>query len=430
MGKRLPGSLGSGLRRFRFGRSYRDASAQLYRGDAALGPKRFLFLFSDTGGGHRASAQAVKDEMARLYGASVSVEMIDLFIELDQWPFDRFPAWYPTCVGLNGIPWGVGFHLSDDKRLVGAMSRLVWPYARAALCDFLQRYPADVIVSFHPIPNHTLLMALRYLGLQTSTAIVTLDMVTAHAGWFARGADLYTVPTQAAKARALRRGLPEDRIVVTGMPTRRSFLQVIDLPKADARLQLGLPPELPVVLIVGGGEGMGPLAQVVRAIARCRPRAHIVVVTGRNRVLYEELACMDLPVRIQVEGFVSNMEVWMRAADILVTKAGPNTLSEAFVAGLPVVLYAALPGQEQGNVQHVIENGAGYWAPLPKQAARAVIQLLDEPDVRRAMEARSVALARPFATEQIARSLWGLAYIRPESYQELMAQEYAVSTFG
>ena len=426
MGKRMPESLGPALRRFRLRRSYREAAAQLYRGDAPLGPKRFLFLFSDTGGGHRASAQAVKDEMVHLYGAGVSVEMIDLFVEMDQWPFDRFPAWYPAFVGLNGFPGGVGFHLSEGKRLVGAVSRLVWPYTRPALCDFLRRYPADVIASFHPIPNHTLLMALRHLGLQTPTAIVTLDMVTAHAGWFTYGADLYIVPTEAAKARALRWGLPVEKLLVAGMPTRRRFLQAIDLSRAEARLQLGLPAEIPVVLIVGGGEGMGPLAQVVRAIGRCRPRAHIVVITGRNRALHAELSRMELPCSIQVEGFVANMEVWMRAADILVTKAGPNTLAEAFVAGLPIVLYAALPGQEQGNVQHVIENGAGYWAPLPRQAARAVMHLLDKPDVRQAMEARSTALARPFATEQIARSLWDLGHLRSPSYPEIVSPEFAV----
>jgi len=102
----------------------------------------------------------------------------------------------------------------------------------------------------------------------------------------------------------------------------------------------------------------------------------------------------------------------MRAADILVTKAGPNSLAEAFLAGLPLVLYTALPGQEEGNVDHVVGNGAGIWAPLPRVAARAVLQLLNDPERRAEMAKRSQALARPFATEQIAREIWRLA--RPQ----------------
>ncbi len=368
-------------------------------------PRRFLFLFSDTGGGHRASSQAVKGEMERLYGAAVSVEMVDIFASLDRWPFDRFPDWYPMFVGLNGIPWGLGYHLSNGARVVKTMSKLVWPYARAPLCDLLLQYPADVIVSFHPIPNYALFLGLRRLGRSTPVAIVTLDLVTVHAGWFVPGAAAYMVPTEAAKARALNWGVPEQRVRVTGMPTRRSFLASMNLSKAGARARLALPGRRPVVLFVGGGEGMGPMAQVVRAIARQRPRAHLVVITGRNQALREELTRADFPVPVRIEGFVSNMEVWMRAADVLVTKAGPNTLAEAFIAGLPLVLYAALPGQEEGNVSHVAENGAGVWAPTPRSAARAVVRLLNDPGARARMSRRSQALAHPFATEEIARAL-------------------------
>ncbi|MGC9522287.1 MAG: MGDG synthase family glycosyltransferase [Anaerolineae bacterium] len=372
-------------------------------------PQRFLFLFSDTGGGHRAASQAVKGEMERLYGRATAVEMVDIFAALDRWPFDRFPAWYPTFVGLNGIPWGVGYHLSNGVKAVKTMSKLVWPYARTPLCDFLARHPADVIVSFHPIPNYALFLGLRRLGRSTPVVIVTLDLVTAHAGWFVPGAAAYIVPTDAAKARALNWGVPEHRIRVVGMPTRHSFLVSMNLSKAEARARLALPGDRPIVLVAGGGEGMGPMAQVVRAVARQRPRAHLVAITGRNDALREELAQADLPVAVQIEGFVSNMEVWMRAADILVTKAGPNTLAEAFIAGLPLVLYAALPGQEEGNVDHVVENGAGLWAPLPRTAARAVVRLLDDPVTRVRMSRCSQALAHPFATEEIARTLWHLA---------------------
>lgn len=379
------------------------------RTDSRRKPKRFLFLFSDTGGGHRASSQAVKDEMARIYGTAAEVEMIDVFTELERWPFYRFPDWYPVCVGWNGIPWGVGFHLSNRVPVMKTMSRLVWPYARNPICGLLRKHAADVIVSFHPIPNYALYLGLRRMGWRIPVGVVAVDLVTAHAAWFVPGADVYLVPTHAAKARAMRWGIAESCISVTGMPTRRPFLNAMDLSRDQARAQLNLPGQSPVVLIVGGGEGMGPLGQVVRLLARQRPQAQVVVITGRNKTLRQELVDSDLPASFRIEGFVSNMEVWMRAADILVTKAGPNSLAEAFLAGLPLVLYTALPGQEEGNVDHVVGNGAGVWAPLPRMASRAVLSLLRDPVKREAMAARSRALARPFATEQIAREIWRLA---------------------
>ncbi len=375
---------------------------------SAVSPTRFLFLFSDTGGGHRASAQAVKDEMARLYGDAAIVEMVDVFVEMRRWPFDRFPKLYPVAVGMNGIPWYVGYHLSDTMPMVKLLSGAAWPYAGPSLCHLLGQHPADVMVSFHGVPNAALLFARRKLALRSPFAIVTLDLVSVHAGWFTPGAHMYIVPTEAARQRALRAGVTPKRIHVIGMPTRRAFVEVRAMPQSEARDLLGLPQDRPIVLMIGGGEGMGPLVPVVRAIAERKPDAHLVVIAGRNQMLYNALRVLDVPVPLRVEGFITNIAVWMRAVDVLVTKAGPNTLSEAFIAGLPLVLYAAIPGQEEGNILHVVENHAGVWTPKPQAAADAVMDLLTHPEQRAAMAACSQALARPHATTEIARHLWDL----------------------
>ncbi len=390
-------------------------------------PKRFLFLFSDTGGGHRASAQAVKDEFARLYGSRALIEMVDVFVEMDRWPFDHFPKWYPTIVGWSGVPWGVGFHLSDHVRTVKNVSRLAWPYARTALCQLLRRHPADVVVSFHGIPNYALLMARQQMPTPLPMAIVTLDLVTAHAGWFVPGAEMYLVPTEDTRVRARECGVDSERIWVTGMPTRRGFVESMSLSQDTARAMLGLPKDRPVILLVGGGEGMGPLAPVVKAIAARRTNALLAVITGRNQALAETLRAFDSPTPLRIEGFVSNMDVWMRAADLLVTKAGPNTISEACIAGLPMVLYAALPGQEEGNVSHVTDYGAGVWAPRPELAADAVMDLLEHPDLLTKMAQQSQSLAYPQATENIVQKLWDMAqspqlsstYLKTERFSSL-----------
>jgi 1,2-diacylglycerol 3-beta-galactosyltransferase len=371
-------------------------------------PKRFLFIISDTGGGHRASANAVKDAMFSLYGSAVEIDTIDLFVEMDRWPFYRFPDWYPQIISKNSVSWAVSYHLSNRVRLMKTMSRIVWPYARHALCEVLRQHPADVIVSFHPIPNYGLQMALRHLGWQIPVATVAVDMDTAHASWFVPGAKIYLVPTEGVKALALRWGIPAEYVFVTGMPTRLAFRESMALSQSTARMQLNIPQDKPVVLIVGGGDGMGPLAQVVRAINHKNIDLHITVIVGRNQSLFEELQRADYPQPLHVEGFVDNMEIWMRAADILVTKAGPNTISEAFISGLPIILYTALPGQEEGNITHVVKNGAGLWAPQPKVAASAVEYLIKHPDVREKMAAQSHAMAHPYASHEIAAKLWDL----------------------
>jgi 1,2-diacylglycerol 3-beta-galactosyltransferase len=111
----------------------------------------------------------------------------------------------------------------------------------------------------------------------------------------------------------------------------------------------------------------------------------------------------SIPTRIY--GFVKEMPDFMQASDILVTKAGPGTISEAFNAGLPMILYSRLPGQEDGNVGYVTSQGAGVWAPRPDQIVTAVKNWIDHPERLNQAAGASRRLARPDAARRIARIL-------------------------
>jgi 1,2-diacylglycerol 3-beta-galactosyltransferase len=351
----------------------------------------------------------MRDEMARLYGEQAVIDVADIFVELRRWPFRCFPRWYARLCRWRSVPWGMSYHLTNHADVMETASSLSYPYLRPNMRQFLQRHRADVIVSLHPAPNYALAHALERERLRVPFVIAVLDLISVHAGWFAPGARRYFVPTPEAKSRGLKWGVPSGRVeVIGGMPVRRAFVEARQITRAQARSELGLAQDVPMVLILGGGDGMGPMESVVRSIAALRPRATLVAIAGRNQTLYERLTELDVAVPLRIERYVPNMAVWMRAADILVTKAGPNSLTEAFLCELPVVLYAALLGQEEGNVAWVVENRAGIWAPRPRRAARAVMQLLADPERRQAMSERGKTLVRGSATERLARRLWAI----------------------
>ncbi len=369
----------------------------------------YLFLFSDTGGGHRAGAEAVREACEELYGDAVGVTLVDVFRELGRWPFPHFPEWYPAMVGLRGVPWQITYQLTNGPRRVRTLARLSMPYTARPCQELLKRYPADVIVSFHAAPNPLLTLLRHRVPDSLPLVTVALDLVTVHAAWFSPGQELYLVPTEEARERARRWCRAPHRIRVVGMPTRRRFRESMSLPQAEARRRLGLGPQEPLVLFLGGGQGIGPLESVIRAVLARRPAAQLAVIAGRNADLRARLMALAPLPTLRVEGFVTEMELWLRAADIVVTKAGPNTLAETFIAGRPLVLYGAIPGQETGNVTYVQEHGAGIWAPRPEEAAAAVVALLNTPARRQELAARARALARPDAALDIARQLWHLA---------------------
>jgi 1,2-diacylglycerol 3-beta-galactosyltransferase len=152
---------------------------------------------------------------------------------------------------------------------------------------------------------------------------------------------------------------------------------------------------------------MGLSSSLLKAVVRSGVQAQLVMITGRNEQLRAELSSETWPVPVKITGFVHNMQEWMCAADLLVTKAGPSTISEALVMGLPMVLSGALPGQEQPNVNYVVRGGAGLWAPNPSRVARAVRNLLSSDNEMLArLGDRARELSRPNAAWRVAEIIW------------------------
>jgi 1,2-diacylglycerol 3-beta-galactosyltransferase len=198
--------------------------------------------------------------------------------------------------------------------------------------------------------------------------------------------------------------LDPDQIVVVGQPIADRFRQSSP-PRDVLREQLGWPQELPVALIVGGGEGMGPIEEMVHAVDQAEMNLMMAVIAGRNQTLKQSLESAGLQTPHEIYGFVENMPDFMKAADVILTKAGPGTISEAFTAGLPIILYSKMPGQEDGNVDYVVKKGAGVWAPYPEKVVATLRYWLDHPDAFEQVSSTSKSLAKPDASKDIAQRI-------------------------
>jgi 1,2-diacylglycerol 3-beta-galactosyltransferase len=372
--------------------------------------RRLLFVFSDTGGGHRSTACAVAQTLREHYGARAKIELVDALAEYAPWPLNHPSSVYPHMLRLKGLVWAAGFFLSDGPRRV-KLPAAVWRLLTGlAMRRLLRDHPADLVISCHAAFNHLLIQLLPTTGVETRLVTLVTDLTAAHAFWFAPGVARCFVPTESTRHRAVIRGVPPERVQATGLPVRACFAEAAREDKRAVQQRLGLESNLPVLLLASGAEGMGPLRRVCRAITSDGVRAQLVVVAGRNDRLREQLAKEDWALPVRVEGFVDNMHEWMRAADLLVTKAGPTTISEASIMGLPMVLSGALPGHERPNVDYVVQAGAGVWAPTPRQVVRAVRELLPpaSPALAR-MAARARSLAQPEAAQRVAQALWTVA---------------------
>jgi len=363
---------------------------------------RILFLFSDTGGGHRSAAEAMIEAIELEFPGLVSTDMVDIFLNYAPPPINLAPRIYPT---LSKIPdmWELGYQISDGQRRTKLAYKMLWPYVRRSLDRLLSDHPCELLVSVHPLINHPVSMAARKYQLPFVTVIT--DLVSTHAAWYSSSADLVVVPTEAARLRGLDAGLLPQRLKVVGLPVAERFCH----PQGDRfelRHRLGWRQDLPVVILVGGGEGMGSIAATAKAIDSAGIGLELVIIAGRNQALKDQLEHHNWKGPVKIYGFVKELPDFFRAADILITKAGPGTISEAFIAGLPLILFSKIPGQEDGNVDYVVKERAGVWAPEPEMVVENLRIWVEKPEHRHKIAEQSQLLARPDASRQIARILF------------------------
>jgi 1,2-diacylglycerol 3-beta-galactosyltransferase len=361
--------------------------------------KQVLFLFSDTGGGHRSATEAMREALELEYPGRFESRMVDFFRQYYPSPLKFAPELYPP---ISRVPnaWGLSFKASDGKGRTKAVNTMAYPYVRRAIRRLLQENPADLIVSVHPLVNSTLMRAMRKAPRPYVTVVT--DLVSTHAFWFDRRADLVVVATEQAQEKAIEYGIPEGNLRVIGLPVGEAFNHPMP-DRAAWRTAQGWANDRPAILMVSGGDGMGPVKRVAKAINEAGLKASLVVICGRNEELKADLKKVDWQLPVHLYGFTKEMPAFMAAADMLVTKAGPGSISEAFISGLPMVIYARLAGQEDGNVSYVVEQNAGVWAPRPREVVDALRTWVEDPQARAEAAAASARAARPDAARHIAR---------------------------
>ncbi|RZS18973.1 hypothetical protein BHM03_00051309 [Ensete ventricosum] len=350
--------------------------------------KNVLILMSDTGGGHRASAEAIGDAFRIEFGDEYKVFVKDLFMEHAGWPLNDMERSYKFMVKHVQL-WRVAFH--------GTSPRWIHNVYLAAIAAFYAKYGSFLYPPLSPSRmqqprtlENIFHVHLRFIdqgcqfqeldfpcsfNLQKRVVFVTVitDLNTCHPTWFHTDVSRCYCPSEEVAKRASLDGLEPSQIRVFGLPIRPSFCRAV-LVKAELRKELEMDPELPAVLLMGGGEGMGPVKKTAKALGEslfdkelCKPIGQLVVICGRNRTLSSALQDVQ----------------WK----------------------IPVKCYYVLL-QEVGNVPYVVDNGAGVFSKSSKRTASLVARWFGpESQVLKQMSQNALKLAQPDAVFDIVKDI-------------------------
>jgi 1,2-diacylglycerol 3-beta-galactosyltransferase len=368
---------------------------------------RVLVAMSDTGGGHRGMSNAIAGALRTHYGDRVEVQIEDVFALGGRSPFEVATSLYATCIRVAPWLYGWFYHILDDPsryRRFGA----VQVATRRKIATLIDTFRPDIIVNTHPLANRPLLDAIEILGRPIPVLASVSELAAVHTSWVEPRLRLLNTATTESYQAVIEWGAAPERVRCVGLPVDERFMHASAV-QTKLRTNLGLKPDLFTAMLIGGGEGAGGLGPIVEALQETNLPIQLIIVCGRNTALKTQLESRQLRTPAYICGFVKTIPDLMHAADVVVSKGGPQTIAEALVSGRPVILTETLPGQEEGNGAFVESRGVGFGPGKVDQVVANLARLAKNPDERTWMTNNARRHGRPEAAAQVAAMVMDLA---------------------
>ncbi len=365
--------------------------------------KRVLIISTSAGTGHVKAAEA----LAKTFARDERVEAVECRDALDftnKLFRDFYSKLYIQLVRNAPALLGWMYKQSDEPWKTDAMRLRLDRLNTLPLVKFIRKFRPDITVCTHFMPAGIIshLIAKRQLEAHLSIVVTDLDM---HAMWLSRIFHRYFVAIDETRAHLEMLGLPRERITVSGIPVDPVFAEPID--RMAVRTSYGLDPLKPTMLLSAGALGVSPTEFVVARLMQLRNETQTVVICGRNEELQarvQGIVGANNP-RFKILGYSDRMHELMKMSDLFIGKPGGLTTAEALACALPMVIISPIPGQEERNSDHLLEEGIAVKCNELTTIPYKIDCLLDEPSRLELMRRNAERFGKPHAAETIVNTL-------------------------
>jgi processive 1,2-diacylglycerol beta-glucosyltransferase len=366
-------------------------------------PKRVILMYISEVSGHRSAAEAIGKA---LKAKSPSVEILGI---------NAFKYTNPITekiinriyMGVIKRAPGIWEYLYDNPQVIKKLEKIktqVHKFNAPKLKKLFNHFKPDAVVCTQAFPCGMVADYKQAHHSGFTLAAVLTDYVP-HSYWIYEAVDYYITPSEEISRRLVQKAVPEWKIKSFGIPFDPKFNQPSD--KKDICRRLKLNPDAPIILIMGGGQGLGPINSIIDSLEKASLPLQEIIVTGTNKRLYAALRkkARGLRKKNVVFGFSRNVHKLMSAADIIVTKPGGVTCAEALSKGLPMIIVQPIPGQEANNADYLTQQGAALRLDEPEAIGETVEKLFSDPAALSHMCQCASRIAKPNASADIAELL-------------------------
>jgi processive 1,2-diacylglycerol beta-glucosyltransferase len=315
--------------------------------------KTILFVSENFGSGHTKAAEALAKGIEEK-DPEIRVQLVELGRHLRPQVNQALLYSYLGMIKKAPFIWRKVYGRHHERSFPRWLQWCLHQTLYSSLSKYIAQYQPQVVVSTHPFASSGV-ARLKRAGFPLQLVTVITDF-SAHGSWVHPEVDLYLAPSTDVMRQLMQMGVHPARIAVTGIPTESRFWEGKD--SDEARKQLGLK-QLPTVLILGGGLGLGRTDHLARMAAKWKGRLQFLYCTGRNTKLLETLRQnpeLQHP-HVRLIGYTESVDQWMDAADVVLTKPGGMTCTEAIAKGKPLLLYGSIPGHEEENSRFLEKHG-------------------------------------------------------------------------
>jgi processive 1,2-diacylglycerol beta-glucosyltransferase len=358
--------------------------------------ERIAIISVSAGSGHVRAAQALK-KAADLWYPDVDVVHVDLMELVPKLFRTIYTDTYIKLIEQHPALWGYFYNRTDREKIDSSLSRLrstIETLNTRKLKKVLHDLAPDHVICTHFLPAQLLsrrIMKGKFLK-PVWVQVTDFDM---HSLWIHKGMSGYFAAHDELAWRMSERGIPAEHVHVTGIPIMPAFTD--RLSRTECSRELGLDPARKTLLMMSGGAGLGDSFNLAERLLNMDGEFQLVAMSGRNEKLLKKLRLLAAryPGRLFPIGFINNIERVMAASDLAITKPGGLTSSECLAMGLPMIIVAPIPGQEERNADFLLEHGVALKACDTNAVAWRVNLLLNEPERLKIMQKNARLLGRP-----------------------------------
>ena len=375
---------------------------------------RILILSLPHGAAHQRAAKAMREALATLR-PDARMEIIDTLQHCTAW----FRAYYNSYLIPLAI-WPGLWRWFENRQHESESTGPGWIYRHGArpLFRYFRDFAPDVVIATEV--GTCELAAMYKRESHADFLLVGVELMDFNRAWIQPEVDLFLTTHVDLAAELVDEGASANKVVTTGQPVSPVFASLPD--RQTARDKLGIKPEAVQILILFGGTGHGSPERILAELARVKHPHEIVFITGRNQALEKRLRERygNMP-HVHVLGWVDNIQEWMVASDLMISKPGGGTLNEGFACGLPMLAFDPLPGNEERTCRWIEKWEAGLWIEKPEDLAPKIQTLLSDPAQLAALRHKAGALARPYAARDGALATLEFLSRKTQPSSNLMA---------